>query len=59
MTACVDNKEKKGGAAKAVSATLAGVLAVGMVPAVAFAADEGSEVEAEGNEEIGLLEAQD
>ena len=28
MTACVDNKEKKGGAAKAVSATLAGVLAV-------------------------------
>ena len=52
MTACVDNKEKKGGAAKAVSATLAGVLAVGMVPAVAFAETvEGSE-EAEGDIEL-------
>ena len=49
MTACVDTQEKKGGAAKAVSATLAGVLAVGMVPAAAFAAetpvDEGEGIE--------------
>jgi hypothetical protein len=36
MTTCV-NQEKKGYAGKAVSATLAGVLAVGMVPAAAFA----------------------
>lgn len=35
MTACKDSLNGK----KAVSATLAGVLAVGMVPAAAFAAD--------------------
>ena len=36
MTACKDSLSGK----KAVSATLAGVLAVGMVPAAAFAAEE-------------------
>ena len=35
MTACKDSLSGK----KAVSATLAGVLAVGMVPAAAFAAE--------------------
>jgi hypothetical protein len=45
MTTCV-NQEKKGYAGKAVSATLAGVLAVGMVPAAAFA-EAGSDEAAE------------
>ena len=43
MTACKDSLNGK----KAVSATLAGVLAVGMVPAAAFAADQPAD-EAEG-----------
>ena len=43
MTACKDSLSGK----KAVSATLAGVLAVGMVPAAAFAADQPAD-EAEG-----------
>ena len=43
MTACKDSLNGK----KAVSATLAGVLAVGMVPAAAFAADQPTD-EAEG-----------
>ncbi len=46
MTACVNNDQKKEGSAygKAVKATLAATLAVGMVPAVALAA-EAPEVE--------------
>jgi hypothetical protein len=47
MTTCV-NQEKKGYAGKAVSATLAGVLAVGMVPAAAFAEAGEGEAAAEG-----------
>ena len=37
MTACVNSNQKREGARRAVGATLAGVLAVGMVPAAAFA----------------------
>ena len=51
MTACKDSLSGK----KAVSATLAGVLAVGMVPAAAFAADQPTD-EAEG-QGIELQEA--
>ena len=47
MTACKDSLNGK----KAVSATLAGVLAVGMVPAAAFAADG---AQADTNDEQGI-----
>ncbi len=48
MTACKDSLNGK----KAVSATLAGVLAVGMVPAAAFAAD--ADQAADTNDEQGI-----
>jgi hypothetical protein len=57
MTTCV-NQEKKGYAGKAVSATLAGVLAVGMVPAAAFAEAAGDEVATE-DASIDLLATSD
>ena len=47
MTACKDSLSGK----KAVSATLAGVLAVGMVPAAAFAADD---AQADTTDEAGI-----
>ena len=50
MTACKDSLSGK----KAVSATLAGVLAVGMVPAAAFAADQPADATSE--EGIDLLD---
>ena len=50
MTACKDSLSGK----KAVSATLAGVLAVGMVPAAAFAADQPADAQS-GDESISLL----
>ena len=50
MTACKDSLNGK----KAVSATLAGVLAVGMVPAAAFAA-EAPAVDEVQNDGIELL----
>ena len=54
MTACKDSLSGK----KAVSATLAGVLAVGMVPAAAFAADADQAADAQsGDEGISLQEA--
>ena len=49
MTACKDSLSGK----KAVSATLAGVLAVGMVPAAAFAAD--AQADTTGEDGISLL----
>ena len=60
MTACKDSLNGK----KAVSATLAGVLAVGMVPAAAFAADaqaditgeEGIELQAASNTQFAKAE---
>ena len=51
MTACKDSLSGK----KAVSATLAGVLAVGMVPAAAFAADADQADTQSGDEGISLL----
>ena len=49
MTACKDSLNGK----KAVSATLAGVLAVGMVPAAAFA--ETAQADTTGEQGIDLL----
>ena len=54
MTACKDSLNGK----KAVSATLAGVLAVGMVPAAAFAADD-AQADAASDEGIELQTAGD
>ncbi len=51
MTACKDSLNGK----KAVSATLAGVLAVGMVPAAAFAAD--AQADTTGEDGVELLAA--
>ena len=48
MTACKDSLNGK----KAVSATLAGVLAVGMVPAAAFAADQPADTTGEDGVEL-------
>ncbi len=50
MTACKDSLNGK----KAVSATLAGVLAVGMVPAAAFAADD-AQADTTESQDISLL----
>ena len=51
MTACKDSLNGK----KAVSATLAGVLAVGMVPAAAFAATDAQAADTTGEDGIELL----
>ena len=55
MTACKDSLSGK----KAVSATLAGVLAVGMVPAAAFAADAQADTTGEEGIELQAATAQD
>lgn len=55
MTACKDSLNGK----KAVSATLAGVLAVGMVPAAAFAADKPADTQDEQGVELQLTTADD
>ena len=51
MTACKDSLNGK----KAVSATLAGVLAVGMVPAAAFAADGAQAADTQSGDGVDLL----
>lgn len=53
MTACKDSLNGK----KAVSATLAGVLAVGMVPAAAFAATDAQAADTQDEQGIELLTA--
>lgn len=55
MTACKDSLNGK----KAVSATLAGVLAVGMVPAAAFAATDAQAADTQDEQGIELLTAGD
>ena len=50
MTACKDSLNGK----KAVSATLAGVLAVGMVPAAAFAATDAQAADTQDEQGIEL-----
>ena len=55
MTACKDSLSGK----KAVSATLAGVLAVGMVPAAAFAETDAQAADAQDKQGIELLTADD
>ena len=55
MTACKDSLNGK----KAVSATLAGVLAVGMVPAAAFAATDAQTADTQDEQGIELLTADD